>query len=75
MSSCSCNYDGVPFPREMPQDKGFGLTSTFQTVVLLWMGRPSPCPASTGVVLNFGPPRPLFYAALVQFAKLQLLLG
>jgi len=56
----------------MPQNKEFGLTSTFQMVVLLWMDRPSPRPASTGVVLNFGPPRRLFYAVNVQFAKLQL---
>src|SRR5512143_503349 len=42
--------DGVPFPRERPQNTGFGLKSTFRTVILLLMGRPPPCSASTGVV-------------------------
>jgi hypothetical protein len=34
--------DGVPLPQEMPQNKGFGLRSTFRTVILLLMGRPAP---------------------------------
>ncbi len=34
--------DGVPLPQEMPQNKGFGLESTFRTVILLLMGRPAP---------------------------------
>ena len=41
----SCHHvvvatDGVPLPQEMPQNKGFGLKSTFRTVILLLMGCP-----------------------------------
>ena len=59
-------------PRETPKNKEFGLTSTFQMVILLWMDCPDPCPALTGVVLFYGPPHPLFYAVPMRFAKHQL---
>lgn len=32
--------NGVPLPQEMPQNKGFGLTSTFMTILILLMGCP-----------------------------------
>src|SRR5271157_3457277 len=35
----------------MPQNKEFGLRSTFRTVILLLMVRRIPCPTSIGVVL------------------------
>ena len=52
--------DGVPLPREMPQNTRFGLKSTFRVVVLLLMGCPTPCSASAGVVLASDPPHPQF---------------
>ena len=50
----------TPFPRETPKNKEFGLTSTFQMIILLWMDCPGPCPVLTGVLLFYGPPHLLF---------------
>src|SRR4051812_10354407 len=53
----------------MPRNKGVGLTSTFRTVILLLMDRPSPCPALTGAVLFQWSTAPLILCELRPLCK------